>query len=163
LNVRAASTLDLSFVLSTVIPPQIRPSPSPRLLDRGVWWGAHYGKDSIQELPSTRRIWSILENQETSTITDRLDIVSLETAGPARLKHLVDITAHISGTLPLARAGLPFFSSLSTQLRSKDLDGFTAPIDRTVYHVLTRFTPFSRGTRRLDFLYAGQHVFDSRQ
>src|SRR3989442_431493 len=62
---------------------QGRTSPWRRLLDRAVWWGAQYGKDSIQELPTTRRIWSILENQETSTVTDRLDSGGLETARPA--------------------------------------------------------------------------------
>jgi hypothetical protein len=265
LNVLAASTVDLSIVLSIVTPPQIRPSPSTRILDRGVWWGAQYGKESIQELPTNRSIWSILENLETSTVTDRLDIAGLETArpalfgalgaswtenqyslngfnvtdpylpgrpltdpdfdalgditivtaakpasfsgsgvnlilttqetptslhgamrlfysnrtlqsnnmnarlvqfgfpGPEQLNHLVDISAQISGKLPLTRSDWPFFISLSTQQLSKDLGGFAAPIDARVYHVLTRFTPFSHGTNHLDFLYAGQHIFNSRE
>src|SRR5205814_8459075 len=75
--------------------------------------------------------------------------------GPERLNHLVEISAQISGKLPLTRSAWPFFISLSTQQLSKDLGGFAAPIDARVYHVLTRFTPFLRGTKQLDFLYAG--------
>src|SRR6266498_4631762 len=33
----------------------------------------------MHELPTTRRIWSLVENQETSTVTDRLDTGGLET------------------------------------------------------------------------------------
>ena len=82
LEVRAASTLDLEVVLSPAGgSPQ--PGPSARSLDRDVWWGMHFGKGSNRKLPNTRRIWSLLESQETSTVTDKLDIGGLETARPA--------------------------------------------------------------------------------
>src|SRR5207245_10022983 len=52
---------------------------SLRLLNREVWSGGQYGEVSTHRLPTTRRIWSLLENQETSTVTDALDTGGLET------------------------------------------------------------------------------------
>lgn len=265
LEIRAASTLDLSITLSPAMPTPSAPSPSPRRLDRGVWWGQGFGIVSTNELPTARRVWSLLENQETSAVTDRLDIGGLETGrpalfgalgaswtenqytldgfdvtdpyipgrpltdpdfdaladvtavtaakpalfpgsgvnlilstpqspasfhgatrlfysnralqsdnmdarlirlgfpGPERLNHLVDGSAQLGGKLPLTRASWPFFISLSTQQLSKDLGGFAAPVDAHVYHVLTKLTLFSRSAKLLDLLYAGQHIFNSRE
>jgi len=90
-------------------------------------------------------------------------LVSSDSRDPERLNHLVEIGAQISGKLPLTRSDRLFFFSLSTQQLSKDLGGFAAPIDARVYHVLTRFTPFLRGTKQLDFLYAGNTFSNSRE
>jgi hypothetical protein len=52
---------------------------------------------------------------------------------------------------------------LSSQNLSKTLGGFAAPIDANLLHGLVEFTPFRRGHKRLSFLYAGQHVFNSAE
>ena len=219
----------------------------------------------MHNLPTTRRIWSLLENQETSTVTSRLDTGGLETGrrelfgsrglswteneyslngldvtdpylpgrpltdpdfgsladvivvasakpalfsgasvnlilttpqtpaslhgairgffsnhtlqsdnmgarlvqlgfpGPERLQHLVDASGQLAGKLPLSQAAWPFFISLSTQQLSKTMGGFAAPIDADVYHLLTEFTPYRSGSRQLNLLYAGQHVFNSEE
>src|SRR5271165_2268663 len=81
--------------------------------------------------------------------------------GPERLNSLIDASAQLGGKLPAALAALPFFVSLSTQQVSQTLGGFAAPIDSGVNRVLTDFTPWSRGSQRLNLLYSGQHVFNS--
>jgi len=95
--------------------------------------------------------------------SDNMDagLVQLGFLGPERLRYLVDASGQLSGNLP--RSDAPFFISLSTQQLSKTLGGFAAPIDADVYHLLTRFTAFSRGSKQLNLLYAGQHVFNSRE
>ena len=65
--------------------------------------------------------------------------------------------------MPLSQAKWPFFISLSTQQLSNTLGGFAAPIDSWVYHWLTQFTPYRRGSKQLNLLYAGQHDFNSRE
>jgi hypothetical protein len=219
----------------------------------------------MHELPTTRRIWSLVENQETSTVTDRLDTGGLETGrrelfgargvswtenkyslngfdvtdpylpgrpltdpdfdsladvtvitsakpasfsgsgvnlmlttpqapaslhgavrgffsnqalqsdnmdarlvqlgfpGPERMRRLVDASGQLSGRLPLSQATWPFFISFSTQQLSKTLGGFASPIDAHVYHVLSQFTTYQRAGKQLNLLYAGQHVFNSRE
>jgi hypothetical protein len=264
LTIEAARTVDVKIVL-----PPAQPTPgnkqfrSPQFLDRDVLVGQRFGQVSMHKLPTTRRIWSLIENQETSTVTDPLDTGGLQTGrrslfgargvswtenqyslngfdvtdpylpgrpmndpdfdaladvtvvrsakpasfsgsgvnlilttlqtpadlhgaarafysnhalqsdnmdaglvqlgflGPERLRYLVDASGQLSGKLPLSNA--PFFISLSSQQLSKTLGGFAAPIDAHVYHLLTRFTAFSRGSKRLNLLYAGQHVFNSRE
>src|SRR5438034_6416706 len=79
LNIDAARTLDVNVVLLPALPTlskQIRPL---QLLDRDVLVGRRLGQLSMHELPTTRRIWSLLENQETSAVTNRLDTGGLET------------------------------------------------------------------------------------
>lgn len=83
--------------------------------------------------------------------------------GPERLNSLIDASVQLGGTLPAALSALPFFVSFSTQQVSQDLGGFAAPIDTGVNRILVDFTPWSRGSRRLDLLYGGQHVFSLRQ
>lgn len=83
--------------------------------------------------------------------------------GPERFKHFVDGDVQLGGKLPIRSAPWPFFTSLSTQQLSKTLGGFDAPIDVHVYRALAEVTPFSRGRSRLNLLYSGQHILDSRQ
>jgi hypothetical protein len=273
LNVPEASTLDVSIMLSPVgpqspqagMPASLQQGHSLYLFDRSVCVGRRFGQFSLRELPTTRRVSSILENQDTSVVTESLDIGGLETGtlarfgalgaswtenqyslngfdvtdpyipgrplsdpdydgladiitvtaakpasfsgsgvslnlttqqtsatlhgairgffangalqsdnmderlvqfgfpGPERLGHLVDVSAQLSGELSPNRLELPFFISLSTQQLMKTLGGFPAPIDAHVYHALAEFTPFSRGSKHLNLLYAGQHIFNSRE
>jgi len=265
LNIDAARTLDVRVVLAPALPTLSGEIRSPQLLDRDVLVGTRFGQVSMHELPTTRRIWSLLENQETSAVTDRLDTGGLETGrpalfgvrggswtenqhslngfdvtdpylpgrpltdpdfdaladvtvitgakpaslpgsgvnlilttpptpanlhgavrgffsnhalqsdnmearlvqlgfpGPERLQHLVDASGQLSGRLPLSQATWPFFISLSTQQLSKTLGGFASPIDAHVYHLLAQFTPYQSSSKQLNLLYAGQHVFNSRE
>ena len=265
LTIDAGRTLDVNIVLPPVRPAVSKQLRSLQFIDRDVLVERRFGQVSMHELPTTRRIWSLLENQETSTVTDRLDTGGLETGrrelfgarglswteneyslngfdvtdpylpgrpltdpdfdaladvtvvrsakpawssgsgvnlilttpetsvslhgavqgffsnhalqsdnmdarlvqfgfpGPERLQHLVDASGQLSGRLPLSRAAWPFFISLSTQQLSKTLGGFASPIDAHVYHLLTQFTPYQRGSKQLNLLYTGQHVFNSRE
>ena len=265
LTIDAARTLDVNIVLLPARTTLSKQFPSLQLLDRDVLVGRRFGEVSMHELPTTRRIWSLVENQETSTVTDRLDTGGLETGrrelfgargvswteneyslngfdvtdpylpgrpltdpdfdalaavtvvrsakpasfsgsgvnlilttpetpanlrgavrgffsnhalqadnvdarlvqlgfpGPERVQHLVDASGQLSGRLPLGKATWPFFISLSTQQLSKTLGGFASPIEAHVYHLLTQFTPYRRGSKQLNLLYASQHVLNSRE
>jgi hypothetical protein len=265
LTIDAARTLDVNVVLLPSPPNRSKGIRSLQLLDRDVVVARRFGKVSMRELPTTRRIWSLVENQETSTVTDRLDTGGLETGtpelfsargvswtenqyslngfdvtdpylpglpladpdfdtlaevaivrsakpawysgsgvnliltapetpadlhgavrvffsnhalqadnldarlvqlgfpGPERLQHLVDASGQLSGRLPVRRAAMPFLISVSMQQLSKTLGGFASPIDAHVYHALAQFTPFRHGSKQLSLLYAGQHVFNSRE
>jgi hypothetical protein len=266
LTIEAARTLDVNIVLKPTPPgPGNKQSRSPQLLDRDVLVGRRFGQVSMHELPTARRIWSLIENQQTSTVTDPLDTGGLKTgsrslfsargvswteneytlngldvtdpylpcrpmtdpdfdsladvtvvrsakpasfsgsgvnlilttpyapaglhgaarafysnqalqsdsmdaglvqlgfSGPERLKHLLDASGQLSGRLPLSQTPWPFFISLSTQQLSKTLGDFPSLIDAHVYHLLTQFTPYRKGSKQLNLLYAGQHVFNSRE
>ena len=265
LNIDAARTLDVNILLMPALPTLSRQIRSLQLFDRDVLVGRQFGQVSMHALPTARRIWSLLENQATSTVTDPLDTGGLQTGrralfgargvswteneyslngfdvtdpylpgrpltdpdfdaladltvitsakpasssgagvnlilttpqtpaslhgvvrgffsnhalqsdnmnsrlvqlgfrGPERLQHLVDVGGEFSGSLPLNQATLPFFIALSTQQLSKTLGGFASPIDAHVYHLLTQFTPYRRGSKQLNLLYAGQHVVNSRE
>ena len=265
LTIDAARTLDIKVVLLPSPPARRKEIGSLQLLDRDILVARRFGEVSMHELPTTRRIWSLLENQETSTVTARLDTGGLETGtreifgargiswtenqyslsgfdvtdpylpglpltdpdfdsladvttvrsskpawssgsgvnlilttpetsaslhgavrlffsnhalqadnmdarlvqlgfpGPERLQHLGDVSGQLSGRLPVRQAAMPFLISVSTQQLSKTLGGFASPIDAHVYHALAQFTPFRRGSKQLSLLYAGQHVFNSRE
>jgi len=265
LTIDAERTLDVNIVLLPALPTLSKQNRPVQFLDRDVLVGTRFGQVSMHHLPTTRRIWSLLENQETSAVTSRLDTGGLETGrrelfglrglswteneyslngldvtdpylpgrpltdpdfgaladvivvtsakpalfsgagvnlilttpqtpaslhgairgffsnhtlqsdnmdarlvqlgfpGPERLQHLVDASGQLTGKLPLSQATWPFFISLSTQQLSKTMGGFAAPIDADVYHLLTEFRPYRRGSRQLNLLYAGQHVFNSEE
>ncbi len=262
-EIRSGSTLYLRATLSPLAGEQT--PAAVNLVDEDVWFGTQFDELAMQELPNGRNIWSLLQAQEPSTVTNRLEIGGTEAAvpalfsafgaswtenqyqfngldatnpyvpglplinpgidalsefqvvtaskpaaaqasgenlvlaapepggalhggarffgsggslqsdnmnarlqeadfpGPERLNSLIDASAQLGGKLPAALAALPFFVSLSTQQVSQDLGGFAAPIDTGVNRVLTDFTPWSRGSQRLNLLYSGQHVFNSRQ
>jgi hypothetical protein len=262
-EVPPAGTLEIRIILA---PSSAAAASVLAELDRrDVGWGKTLGDLSLRRLPNARNVWSLLENQEPSTVTNRIDIGGLETGvpalfgalgaswtenqyslngldvtdpylpgqpliepdldavsefsvatsakstrfgagganvllstpqtgtafhgstrgyysggslqsgyhdarqerfhfpGPERFKHLVDGNVQLGGRLPFRSAPWPFFASLSTQQLSKTLAGFDAPIEVRVYRALAEATPFSRGRSRLDLLYSGQHIFNSRE
>jgi hypothetical protein len=83
--------------------------------------------------------------------------------GPLRLNSLLDGSIQLGGKLPAALGALPFFVALSTQQISQNLGGVAGPINTGVNRALIDFTPWSRGSQRIDLLYSGQHVFNSAQ
>jgi hypothetical protein len=52
-------------------------------VDEDVWFGTQFNNPAIQKLPNGRDIWSLLQGQEPSTVTNRFEIGGLETAVPA--------------------------------------------------------------------------------
>jgi len=265
LTIEAARTLDINMVLLPDRQTLNKQIPVFEMTDRDVFVARRFGEVQMHGLPTTRRIWSLLENQETSTVTAKFDTGGLETGtrelfgargvlwtenqynlnglnvtdpylpglplsdpdfdsvvdvtvvrsakpawsagsgvnlilttpetpaslqgaaglyfsnhslqadnmdsrlvqlgfpGQERLQHLLDASGRLSGGVPVMHDPWPFFISLSTQQLSKTLGGFGSPIDAHVYHVLTHLTPYRRGNKQLSMLYAGQHVFNSRE
>src|SRR5215813_3953690 len=79
LTIGGARTLDVNIVLLPS-PPTLNIQIAPlEMHDRDVLVARRFGEVSMHELPTTRRIWSLLENQDTSTVTARLDTGGLET------------------------------------------------------------------------------------
>ncbi|HVP54019.1 MAG TPA: carboxypeptidase-like regulatory domain-containing protein [Candidatus Eisenbacteria bacterium] len=83
--------------------------------------------------------------------------------GPEQLNSLLDGSIQLGGKLPVPKFELPFYVSVSTQQVSQNLGGFAAPIDSGVNRALVDFIPWSDQHQRIDLLYGGQHVFNSRQ
>jgi len=258
-EVGSGSTVDVSIEFLSFRGCKVRATR------REAGWGTVFGALARRQLPDARNLWSLLESQEPSTVTNRLDVGGLESGvpalfgalgaswtentytlngfdltdpyvpgrplfepeddalaefqvltgvkpaalagsgislvlatrepwgplhgttrlfysgrgtssdnmnarlrqsgfpGPERLNHLVDGSVQLDGHAPWPTLRWPFFVALSTQQLSKDLGGFAAPIDVHVYRGLVDFSPLSRGPNRLDLLYAGQHVFNSRE
>jgi len=88
---------------------------------------------------------------------------NLDFPGPEQLNSLLDGSLQLGGKLPLPSMRLPFFAALSIQQVSQSLGGFAAPINSGVNRILLDFTPWSNRVQRLDLLYSGQHVFNTRQ
>ena len=81
-EVRANGTLEVSVALSQTTAAAGRAS-EPSIIDREVSWGRLFGKTLFERLPSSRTVWSILESQEPSTVTDVLDTGGLKVGRPA--------------------------------------------------------------------------------
>jgi hypothetical protein len=84
-------------------------------------------------------------------------------AGPEAVRHYVDGSGNLGGTLRIKDFILPAFVSLSTQHLSKDLGGFPSPIDASVNYLLSRFSPLQTSSHTLNVLYAYQKVFLSHE
>src|SRR5215813_13645038 len=80
-EVRAHTTLDIEVSLARR--DASAPKSSLQVQDGEVSWGKLFGETAFQTLPSTRTVWSVLESQEQSTVTDVLDIGGLKVGRPA--------------------------------------------------------------------------------
>ena len=262
-EVPPAGTLEVRIILAPRTAAIV--SVLAELNRRDAGWGTTFGALALRELPNARNAWSLLENLEPSTATNRIDIGGLETGvpalfgalgaswtengysfnglnvtdpylpgrplidpeldtvwefsvatgaksarfggaganvllstpqpegvfhgsarvfysngrlqshfndarlvrlnfpGPERFKHLVDGSFQLGGKLPFHFASWPFFASLSAQELSKTLGGFDSSIDVHVHRALAEATPFLRSRSRVNLLYAGQHISNSRQ
>src|SRR5215475_14659941 len=47
--------------------------------DNQIVWGTRFTDTSMQALPNTRSIWSLLQSQDPSTVTSHLDVGGLQT------------------------------------------------------------------------------------
>ena len=121
IEIRPDSTLYLSTALVAVGSEEV-PFRS-QMVDGDVWYGTNFTDLAIKQLPNGRNIWSLLQGQEPSTVTNRFEIGGTETAVPAlfsafgaswtenqyRLNGL-DVTDPYSPGLPLIN---PDFDALS--------------------------------------------------
>jgi len=127
LSIREAGTLDVRVTISP-----LQNDYSVHLIDRSIWLGRRFGFTSLQELPTSRRIWSILENQDTSTVTQPLDTAGLETGRPALFGALgaswtenqytfnrLDLTDPYLPGRPLADPDYASIANLTTVLATK--------------------------------------------
>lgn len=79
LHIDAGRTLDISVVLHSDRPSGTKQVSYMRVLGRDVLVQSLFDQVSMHTLPTTRRIWSLVENQATSTVTGKLDTGGLET------------------------------------------------------------------------------------
>ena len=79
-ELRSNTTL---FVTTALSPANSEQSAHNKLVGEDVWFGSQFGDLAIHKLPNGRDIWSILQNLEPSTATNRFEIAGLETATPA--------------------------------------------------------------------------------
>ena len=89
-EIQTGDTLELNLVLSPVTGAASSPTSQSRVTVLNVSWGARFGAFSLNKLPNTRNVWSLLESQEASTVTDRLDVGGLRTGEPALFGALGD-------------------------------------------------------------------------
>ncbi len=83
LNVRPGGTLELTVRLAPVSPSGRVGDSRVQALARDVDGGTEFGEFAIKKLPNARNVWSLLESQEPSVVTNRLDVGGLETGVPA--------------------------------------------------------------------------------
>src|SRR5262249_23662321 len=81
LEVRGHATLEIDVSLGRRDAPATK--PSIHVQEGEVAWGKLFGETAFQKLPSTRTVWSVLESQEQSTVTDLLDVGGLKVGRPA--------------------------------------------------------------------------------
>ncbi len=81
IEIRPDSTVRLNITLAAA-GGEASP-PRPQIIDEDVWYGTNFTDFSIKTLPNGRNIWSLLQGQEPSTVTNRFEIGGTETAVPA--------------------------------------------------------------------------------
>ena len=262
-DLRPDSTLAVNVALADASSEES--PPRSQVVDQDLWFGTNFANFNIRQLPNGRNIWSLLQGQEPSTVTNRMEIGGTQTAVPAlfsafgaswteneyrlngldvtdpyqtglpdvnpdidalsefqvitaskpaasqasgeslglvslepggvlhgaaqmyvsgsalqsnnmdarlqsfdfpggeQLNSLLDGSVQLGGKLPIPEVQLPFYVSVSTQQVSPNLGGFAVPIETGVNRVLVDFTPWSDRLQRIDVMYSGQHVFNSRQ
>ena len=80
-QLRPDSTLHVSTML--VVAGSDRAAGRIQISDDSVWYGTNFTKFARTELPSGRNVWSLLQGQEPSTVTNRFDVGGTEAAIPA--------------------------------------------------------------------------------
>ncbi|HYL95765.1 MAG TPA: carboxypeptidase-like regulatory domain-containing protein [Terriglobales bacterium] len=82
LQLRSNSTVRVIVFLYSASEPSYRRAP-PQITDQSPWWGTQFGPLQLDDLPNARNIWSLLQAQEPSTVTNRIDVGGMETGAPA--------------------------------------------------------------------------------
>jgi hypothetical protein len=107
-------------------------------LQEAVWFGTQFDGLDIERLPNGRNIWSLLQTQEPSTITNRFDVAGTHPAMPALFSALgaswtenqylfngLDVTDPYVTGLPLINPGVDSLSQFQVVVASKPAE-FTA-------------------------------------
>jgi hypothetical protein len=72
------------YVNTTLVPPgSDQVPPRIQIVDDDVWYGTNFTPFSTQRLPNGRSVWSLLQGQEPSTVTNRFEVGEAEPAVPA--------------------------------------------------------------------------------
>ncbi len=130
IEVRSGSTL---HVRAALLPLTSDQAPVPvEVVDEDVWFGSQFSDFAIRQLPNGRDIWSLLQGQEPSTVTDRFEIGGLETAVPALFSAFgaswtenqyqfngLDVTDPYVPGLPLINPGIDAISEFQVVTASK--------------------------------------------
>jgi hypothetical protein len=81
IQLRPDSTLYVSTTL--VVAGSDQAAGRIEISDDDVWYGTNFTKFARTQLPSGRNVWSLLQGQEPSTVTNRFDVGGTEAAIPA--------------------------------------------------------------------------------
>ena len=81
-EIRSGVTLELNLTLASAAGTSLS-TTQPSAVELEVSWGTQFGAFSINKLPNSRNVWGLLESQEPSTVTDRLDVGGLRTGESA--------------------------------------------------------------------------------
>jgi hypothetical protein len=85
LSLRSATTLLLALC-SSILNAQSVSDDRSRMETASaakLSWSTSFSETSLESLPTSRNIWSLLQSQDPSTVTNRLDIGGLQTGVPA--------------------------------------------------------------------------------
>ncbi len=130
IEVRSDSTLYVSAALSPQASDQ--PPPPVSVVDEDVWFGSQFNNFAVKQLPNGRNIWSLLQGQEPSTVTNRIEIGGTEAAVPALFSAFgaswtenqyqfngLDVTNPYVPGLPLINPGIDALSEFQVVTASK--------------------------------------------
>ena len=108
------------------------PPPPSRVLDEDLWLGTNFTEFGREQLPNGRNIWSVLQGQEPSTVTNRLGAGGTERGVPALLSAFgaswtenqfrwngLDVTDPYQPGLPDMNPGIDALSEFQTITASK--------------------------------------------
>src|SRR5271169_2605116 len=130
IEVRSGSTLHVGATLSPLAGDQAVPRVLVR--DQDVRFGTQFNNFTMRKLPNGRNIWSLLQGQEPSTVTDRFEIGGMATAVPALFSAFgaswtenqylfngLDVTNPYVPGLPLINPGIDALSEFQVVTASK--------------------------------------------
>ena len=143
IEIRSGSTLQVSATLLPLASDQAL--PRAQVNDEDVWFGTQFNDFAIQKLPNGRNIWSLLQGQEPSTVTNRLEVGGLQTAVPALFSAFgaswtenlyqfngLDVTNPYVPGLPLINPGIDALSGYQVITAYKPAESQAAGEDLTL-------------------------------
>jgi len=145
IKIRAGNTLHVNITISPLEKPVAAPSapivfpsltgpsnPTEGPLDGTSWSGQRFGHPAMQDLPSTRTVWSILDSQATGVVVDKFEYGGLKTGRAALfgahgaswtentyLLNGFDVTDPYTGGQPLMNPDYDGISEMSLVTSSK--------------------------------------------
>ena len=124
------TTLHISVELSS--DNRENANASKHVVDEDVWFGTQFDELALEQLPNGRNIWSVLQMQEPSTVTNRFEIAGTQAALPALFAAVgaswtenqylfngLDVTDPYVPGLPLINPGIDSLSEFQAVVASK--------------------------------------------